>query len=358
MALNSENENLVARLITATNASLRLEVEELRRQLQDLTQSTTVVDYKIEVIDPHINCDESLEVVKSLPEFNGKQTKYVSWRESANNAMSLYVRGSRRYFAALTILRNKITNDANDILSNHGTVLNFDAILARLDFAYADKRPAHIIEQEMSILRQGTSSIIEYYNKVNEKLTLLINKTIMTYGSDNAVTKELNAKNRRDALRIFITGLNGNLANIIFSLSPSDLPNALAKAQELESNNMRAIFASQFGKNPNYYRQRTNINNGNFNNNLRFPQTQLQRGYNQRPLQQNIQARPIPMDVDPSTRIQNRPHYNVNNTSNVQNTRIHTTDKRPYASAQISNQPPNKTQRINNIKEDHFLDQN
>ena len=90
------------------------------------------------------------------------------------------------------------------------------------------------------------------------------------------------------------------------------------------------------------------------NNNLRFPQTQFQRGYNQRPFQQNIQPRPI--DVDPSTRIQNRPHYNVNN--DVETTRMNTTDKRLYAIAQPSNQPPKKTQRINNIKEDNFLDQN
>ena len=78
MALNSENKNLIARLITATNASLRLEVEQFPRQLQILTQSTTVVDYKIEVIDPHINCDQSLEMVKSLPEFDGKQNKLAA----------------------------------------------------------------------------------------------------------------------------------------------------------------------------------------------------------------------------------------------------------------------------------------
>ena len=64
------------------------------------------------MIDPHINCDESLEMVKSLSEVSANLTKYVSWRESVSNAMSSYVRGSRRYFAALTILRNKIRNYA------------------------------------------------------------------------------------------------------------------------------------------------------------------------------------------------------------------------------------------------------
>lgn len=75
-------------------------------------------------------------------------------------------------------MRNKVTHGTNDILSNHGTVLNLDAILAGLDFT--DKRSAHIIEQ-IRIVRHGNYLIIKYNNKNNEKLTLLINKTIMTY---------------------------------------------------------------------------------------------------------------------------------------------------------------------------------
>ncbi len=47
--------------------------------------------------------------------------------------MGLYVRKNSQYFVALTILRNKIVGKPNDALPNHGTVLNFDAILARQD---------------------------------------------------------------------------------------------------------------------------------------------------------------------------------------------------------------------------------
>jgi len=60
----------------------------------------------------------------------------VSWRESAGIAMGQYARGSERFFSALSILRNKITGTANDALTHNGTVLNFDAIMARLDFVF------------------------------------------------------------------------------------------------------------------------------------------------------------------------------------------------------------------------------
>lgn len=71
--------------------------------------------------------------------------------------MSQYVRKNRRYYAALTILKNKITQDANDIIVyiSHVTVLNFDGIIAQVDFAYSDKCPIHIIEQELRVLNQG-----------------------------------------------------------------------------------------------------------------------------------------------------------------------------------------------------------
>jgi len=69
--------------------------------------------------------------------------------------MSLYKLKSEQYLIALRILRNTIMGAAHDALTNHGTVLNFQAILSRWDFIYNDKRPIHILESELSIFRQG-----------------------------------------------------------------------------------------------------------------------------------------------------------------------------------------------------------
>jgi len=74
----------------------------------------------------------------------------------AEIAMGQYAVGSERFYSALSILKNKITGMANDALTHNGTVFNFDAIMARLDFVFSDKRPIHIIEQELSVLRQGS----------------------------------------------------------------------------------------------------------------------------------------------------------------------------------------------------------
>jgi len=41
----------------------------------------------------------------------------------------------------------------------------------------------------------------------------------------------MNKKHRKTALRDFITGLNGQISNTIFSMNPPDLPNTMVIVQ-------------------------------------------------------------------------------------------------------------------------------
>jgi len=146
-------KELIKQIVSSEVISLKQEIETLKSELQ--TDVNKVEDFKIEEVYNSIKCEESYEIIKSFPEFKGELEKYVSWREAAVNAMSQYIRKRKRYFAALSILRNKITGKANYALTIYETVLNVDAILDRLDFVFSDRRPLHIIEQELSILTQG-----------------------------------------------------------------------------------------------------------------------------------------------------------------------------------------------------------
>lgn len=350
-------------LVEAQTAPLIARIEELTKSLGELTNSDTVGEFEEEKINVAVRCDEPLDVIKSLPTFDGKNS-YVSWREAATNSMKIYAKGSRRYFSALTILRNKIISDANDTLTNHGTVLNFDAIISRLDFAYADKRPLHLIEQELSVMRQGSQPIMNYYNEVNKKLTDLTNKTIMTYGTNSDMAKELNDRNRRYALRVFMTGLNAPLADILFSISPNSLPDALAKAQELEANKVRANFALHFNK-PII---NNHINKGN--NVLRFPNRNNRDYRPNENVNRLLNSKPEPMELGSSNfKFKQEREQNYKNNfqqnrafNNFQNTRPfnnyqHGLKRQSDNSGQISHQPHQKFQRINNLNEDSFLDQ-
>jgi hypothetical protein len=161
------------------------------------------------------------------------------------------------------------------------------------------------------------------------------------------------------------TGLNGSLSEILFSLKPENLPNALAKAQELEANNQRAYFAYNYftrsqqnnnNNNKNQQKKPDNPNNYNHNNNLRLNQVNQNPNNNQQairnvfaPDQNTVQPPPVPMDIDKSIQMQNKPQYNRNQHNSQPLKREY-----PPPSTQ---QQPQKTMRINNLNEEHFLEE-
>lgn len=91
-------------------------------------------------------------------------------------------------------------------------------------------------------------SIDQYYDTVEKQLTVITNKAIMQYSGDVDSLKLLNNKYRGDALRVFISGLNRPLSNVLFSSRPVDLPSALALAHELQMNQERSVFANAFAE--------------------------------------------------------------------------------------------------------------
>ncbi|KAH8351120.1 hypothetical protein KR084_005183 [Drosophila pseudotakahashii] len=64
------------------------------------------------------------------------------------------------------------------------TVLNFDAILARLDCTYADKTSLRVLRQNLEMVRQGDADLMEYYDEVERKLTLITSKIVMSHNMD------------------------------------------------------------------------------------------------------------------------------------------------------------------------------
>jgi len=107
----------------------------------------------------------------------------------------------------------------------------------------------HVIEQEMGTLRQGNLSLLQYYDEVETKLTLLTNKGTMSY--EASVAQVL--------CEIFRTKTQSHL----FSAKPKDMPSALALAQEVEFNHERLHHLFQEARRigtKNYFRRRKSAN--------------------------------------------------------------------------------------------------
>lgn len=338
-----------------TKQALDSSIADLTNRISFLETPSRAIELKPVVIDRQIRCEETLDLVKSLPEFKGDHLSYVSWRQAAFAAHKVFegYEGSSKYYQAVALIRNKVVGSADAVLSSFNTILNFQAIISRLDFTYADKRPIYLIEQEMSTLKQGKLSIFEFYEAVERKLTLLINKTLMTNEGNAELIHSLNVKYRQDALRTFISGLRKPMCDILFSARPTDMPTALALAQELEANQTRYNFANSFAN----YNERP----------IRLPtqsnkKYDLQNSTHFRPPQSQVQD----MEVDPSTSYYRSPTQNPtyanekpstsnsNNNNRLPNKRAGPSDKysrnRPFIKNNESTQRPQpKIQRVNNL---------
>jgi len=195
-----------------------------------------------------VPCDIPLHIVKSIPDFTGIQDEYVAWRQSATDAYELFkpYNGSSAHYQAVTIIRNKIRGPARALLVSYNTVLNFDAILARLDCSYADKTSLRLLLQGLESVRQGDQT--------------LTNKIIMTHDTERATL--LNTEVRGDALHVFTSGLKKPLRAVVFPALPRDLPAALALAREEEASIERCTFAATYAKDVEQRNQNTDFHKG------------------------------------------------------------------------------------------------
>lgn len=289
-------------------------------ELQTKFAETTCANQVEEFTEVRINVNDvdkiSLDMFKTLPTFDGDRTTYVAWRNSAKTAIKIFNGHMEdpKYFQALNIVRNKITDSASEVLTNYNTVFNFDAIIARLDFTYADKRPMHIIEQELIVLQQRQLSIDDFYDEVNKKLNALINKINMTHKEKEAV-KAMTHEASEKALRTFITGLRGNLAHVLYATNPTTMPNYDARVQTILNDRERIRFANQHQQGVNV-KQDMGKSNPNFR--PKSKPHQFIRSHEQ-------MEKPEPMEIDKSSmnvNIGQRKHQPSTNTN--MNGKMHT----------------------------------
>lgn len=300
-------------------AALHTQIAILSARVPDVPQVVTYEATKVEISDVK---EISLEMFKALPTFDGDRDLYSSWRETAVNVMRVFTGFTKtpKYFEALNVVRAKIIGTASKTLTNYNTVLNIDAIISRLDFAYSDKRPIYIVEQEMTGLQQRNLSVDGFYDLVNIKLNALMNKINMSF-SDKSAAQAMIHEASAKALRTFVTGLNGGLGNTLYSSNPQSLPDAYARLQTImyDQQLMRSTHQQpQMNKNhgtephrnhPNFtYKQNgpaqnTQNNRSSFNNNHNSNRSFANNRNHFRPQQNNWQnkPKPEPMEIDKSS---------------------------------------------------------
>lgn len=339
-------QSAVAGALAAQAAFVERRFTDLNNRLEQATRSNApqVETFSPITINRDVRCDDGLEVVKSIVDFNGNRDKYVSWRQSATNAYEQFAQfeGSVKHYQAVNIIRNKVVGSADGTLTSFNTPLNFKAIIARLDSSYGDKTPLYLLEQKLSVLRQGQLSVREYYDEVEKGLTKITNKSIMSY--ELSMATALNEKYRQDALRVFISGLKKSLSDVLFSSQPKDMPHALALAEELEGNRERYNFAASYSKYGEYREaDQKKIHHPNNNSNNRV-QNNGHSGNQEGVFRQQVPNqfnKPEPMEID---RSMSRLRVNSGQDNNA--------NKRALSA--VERQSDRQRQRVNNLEAEEY----
>lgn len=188
--------------------------------------------------------DKIPDIVNSLREFNGKSGDFNSWRKSVDRIFEIFksIEGSSKHYAILHTVRHKITGEADTALESYRTPLNWNKIKKVLMMHYADKRDIGTLEYQMSTLLQKNMAITEFYKKVYEHLSLLLDKVSCLDISEEAKGAMINSY-RGKALDTFVRGLNGDLPRLLSIREPTSLPQALNLCQKLDNMHFRANYA-------------------------------------------------------------------------------------------------------------------
>lgn len=84
-------DSAVCTALAVQRKSFEEQLTTISQRINDLKVSAPEVEtYKEIEILPGEQCNEPLDIVKSLPDFDGKQECYVSWRQAAQTAYKIF----------------------------------------------------------------------------------------------------------------------------------------------------------------------------------------------------------------------------------------------------------------------------
>lgn len=180
---------------------------------------------------------------KILSKFDGTKCKLYEFVDNCDKAYSLVTEANKPIL--FKIIETQLTDNARVLVRNRNFP-DWPALKSHLISAYSEKRTIGQWQLELNSCRQNPKeSIISYANKVENCYIKLINSL-----EDNLTTNAREAcvnLLKSQALNVFITGLNRDIALIIKSQRPESLEEAinLALIEEQEQISKSEIYKYQ-----------------------------------------------------------------------------------------------------------------
>lgn len=164
--------------------------------------------------------------INILQPFDGNPVKLHSFLRSVDNIMPFIdaLEATPYHNVWVQAIRNKIIGDADTVLEVYGTPLDWKIIKANLISHYNDKRDATTLTRELFLAHQ-TSSIEDFYGRVQHLLSLLVNHANIAIDDPTVRTDRIKTHSE-NALQVFLAGLKEPIGGNIRARRPETLKSA------------------------------------------------------------------------------------------------------------------------------------
>lgn len=328
-------------------------IEELERllqqqslQIQRLQEAPIVPAIPQAPVTPAANYFDITripDVIKIIPGYDGDIKGLPAWISSVEQkiecAKTLVPNAQKDNALQIwtSVIRDKISGKANEILMNNQTECNWEKIKSQLIDRFSDKRDLSSIINKIPYIKQGNKTVQEFYDECGEILADLNAKTILDPGLKPCATAIM-ASYEAMLTTAFVDGLHEPISSLTRTSRPNSLlaayQHALDQFNAMERRKERFRSENKFNLEP----QKISKPVSKWNQNNRQPPNQV-RSYNQS----------FPhYSYNPNFRPQ--PQNNVNpqgNYNNYQNTRPvypsggqNFNPPRPFQNQPAGNRPP------------------
>ena len=266
--------------------------------------------------------------ITGIPTFSGDASNLMQWISDVEGVLELFAKfkNTYQYSMMITCIRRKIIGEANSVLTQKNTVLNWKSIKTDLKSHYGDKRDTLTLTSQLNhFFREKNESVESFYNRIIELQSLLCNGIRIDPKYPEGVGKDCVIQFCQSmCLSTFIQEIGKPLDDLLEVLKPKTLLQAYNFAKNRENKEIRANMRTlsfprtpsmpqriqngyqkpfnhnnnnHFNGNPNRFQN--NFPNRNFNNNFQNNNFQNFNPQNRGFQNQNF-PKPEPMDVDRS----------------------------------------------------------
>lgn len=180
------------------------------------------------------------DLIRMIPEFDGSPRKLPRWIESVEQKLN----ESKKFVPQneipqilpiwVGIIRDKIIDKANDVLSAGHTPLDWNSIKNTLTDYFGDKSDLSSLVSKLTNLKQGSSSVAEFHYVCRSLLAEINAKISLSSNSANEA-KAIMGTYETLMINAFVDGLHDTVSDLTRSTRPQSLQAAYQVASEQEA---------------------------------------------------------------------------------------------------------------------------